>query len=116
MIRAVSASIVLLLGACSTPAPPFAEYLPGGPSARTIAELEARVVMPDGAEPVSAYLRTYYPHGAKVAGLYRLESRTGIRSVPTLDVMVMDGGCGVVTVIYEPMTKVIEEAYCNGVA
>lgn len=30
--------------------------------------------------------------------------------------MIMDGGCSVVTIIYDPKRDVIKDAYCNGVA
>ncbi len=116
MVRAYLTAIVLLLSACAPGTRVVADSEAGGPSEAVIAELEAQVIMPEGAQPLSAYLRTYYPEDGKVIGQYTLERRTGIRSLPDLETVWFDGGCGIVNIVYDPGTQIVEHAYCNGVA
>ena len=72
--------------------------------------------MPAGAEPVGHYLRTYFPDGSRIVGQYLLAETPGIRSQIEPDSAIMDGGCGVVTVIFNTDTSVVESVACNGVA
>jgi len=94
----------------------IADYQRGGPTADQVERIEAQVVMPAGAQPLKRYLRTYFPDQGRIIGQYRLGSQPGIRSQPTPDEMVLDGGCSAVTLIFDPSTSTIEDVACNGVA
>lgn len=116
MVRAYLTAIVLLLSACAPGTRAVADYEAGGPSEAVIADLEAQVVMPKGAEPLATYLRTYFYDGTNVVGQYRRGPPSGIRSVAEAQAYWLDGGCGNVNVIYNPASKVVEGVACNGVA
>jgi len=116
MVRAYLPAIVVLLSACVPGTRSVSEYEAGGPSETVVADLEARVVMPEGARPLSAYLRTYFHQGTKIVGQYRLGPPTGVRSVVEAEGAWLDGGCSIVTVSYDPVSKVVEGVACNGVA
>ena len=91
-------------------------------SAETAARIEAEVVLPDGARPLDGYARYYYPELGKVIGYY-----IGAGDGPPLDldpgvfltmppIEIDDGGCGVVTVIFDPVADRVESVACNGEA
>jgi hypothetical protein len=129
MMKAVAILVITITAgfASSNARAQISEFLPGGPSPEVVAVLEEKVSMPDGAKPISSYLRTYFPYEGKVVGYYRASERAdpsrpdsapvvGIRSSPVQTGYVFDGGCDFVTVIYDPASDTVEGAYCNGLA
>src|SRR4051794_2242379 len=80
--------------------------------------VEAQVRMPDGARPLRAYSRSYFPvqNGAKIVGIYSTLSAPGRQWVAqNPGPFIMDGGCAIVTVLIDAATGKIERVECNGV-
>jgi hypothetical protein len=105
---------------------------PPAPSASNAAEQEAimdrierDIRLPDGAGPLAAYARSYawQQRGdgvRKVVAVY--ENLTGApagrrRWVAETDLpLVLDGGCGLISLSYDVATQRIEHVTCNGEA
>lgn len=120
----------LLLAACSsespiavesdkskTVSPPKTEEI----RARIMDEIERQVQLPPDADKFQKYARYYAFDGDKVIGTYMTSAGNDPlrgrrlwlgdrRDLPTL----MDGGCAVVNVVYDPLAKRIESTFCNG--
>jgi hypothetical protein len=80
--------------------------------------IEAQIQLPEGARPLKAYSRSYFPvqNGAKIMGIYSTLSASGRRWVAqNPGPFIADGGCAIVTVIVDAVTGTIEQAQCNGV-
>jgi len=90
------------------------------PSQREIQVLEQEISMPAGARPLSSYNRYYSAvlrDGRRVIhGIYFGNGgKTTVAESGDLPV-VMDGGCGVVNVIYDVESHKFIDVFCNGVA
>jgi hypothetical protein len=120
------AALLVLTGA---PAPARPAQTPAAAAAAPTAEQEAimdrierEVRLPEGADPLGAYLRYYAlhqdGHGTRVViGYYVRSTSPGRRWVDeTEQPMIDDGGCSIVQVVYDLATQSIQNAYCNGVA
>jgi hypothetical protein len=124
---------VLLLAFGCAQAPAQSNQSASPPPVRSVAEAEQQAIMdrierdvrmPQGAGALSSYSRFYAWHqgedGArKVVAHY--ENLTGAapgrRWVTERDFpLIMDGGCGVVTLSYDVATQRIEHISCNGYA
>lgn len=92
-----------------------------GPSKAEVQEIERSVVLPHGAEPVEAFVRYYAAvsrNGHRIIrGIYVLgeEARIVMTTAERLP-MVLDGGCGVVTVEFDASARAFLETSCNGEA
>jgi hypothetical protein len=89
------------------------------PEERIMNRIEALVVLPRRASPLREYRRTYaWESGkAKVRGIFsRIDPAgrawVGLDKLPLL----FDGGCGVVTVVFDVKRDKIERVDCNGLA
>ncbi len=73
--------------------------------------------MPSGASALKRYRRYYYRDNRAIVGTYVLSSKPG-REWRTKDkmIMVLDGGCGVVNVVFSIKDNRVTYAACNGVA
>lgn len=73
--------------------------------------------MPRGANPLTRYRRYYYRDNRAVVGTYVLSSKPG-REWRTKDkmILVLDGGCGVVNVVFSTKENRVTYTGCNGVA
>lgn len=80
-------------------------------------QIEASVQMPSGASPLVRYRRYYYRDDRAVIGTYVLSSNPG-REWRTKNkmILVLDGGCSVVNVVYSTTENRVIGAECNGVA
>jgi hypothetical protein len=108
--RSLIAIQSLLLLACAQPPVEAQETF--------LDRVEAQVRMPDGARPLKAYSRSYFPvqNGAKIMGIYSTLSAPGRRWVAqNPGPFIMDGGCAVITVVIDAATGTIEHVECNGV-
>jgi hypothetical protein len=100
----------LLLGAAAAPSPE--------PEA-LMDRIESAVVLPAGAAPLSSYGRYYAWEDRsdgvrKVLGVYVVEPQPQRRWVTQNELpAVMDGGCDVVSVMFDLATDRIEWAECN---
>ncbi|WP_298164207.1 hypothetical protein [Novosphingobium sp.] len=122
----------LVLVACSSEAPMEADHdssRSSSPQLATISQtrimenIERQVQLPPEAQGLNEYNRYYAFDGERVIATYVLsdgnDPRKGQRywlakrqDLP----LVMDGGCGIVNVIYDPLAKRVDETFCNGVA
>ena len=80
--------------------------------------IEANVSMPVGAERVEVYARYYAitNDGSDITGIYlRIGNEApGRRWVNERELpIVMDGGCGVVTVVADAATATVRSVFCN---
>ena len=97
---------------------------PAGDQQTLMARIEARVVMPRGADPIAGYRRTYAwdphaPPGSRVLALYMRTDANWVGRfwVPSDELpVVMDGGCGIVTLTYDVADDRVEQIGCNGLA
>ena len=80
-------------------------------------QIEQSVRMPPGADTLQSYRRYYYHDDRAVVGTYVRSSKPG-REWRTKDkmIMVLDGGCGVVNVVFSIKDKRVTYTACNGVA
>jgi hypothetical protein len=80
-------------------------------------QIEQKVRMPSGANALNRYKRYYYRDNGAVVGTYVLSSKPG-REWRTKDkiIMVLDGGCDVVNVVFSIKDNRGTYAACNGVA
>lgn len=80
--------------------------------------IETTITMPPGASPISAYTRYYSWADAsrrKVAAVYDLGGKqTRIWLSPEKMIMIMDGGCGVITFTFDMLTGKPDSVACNG--
>jgi len=80
--------------------------------------IETAITMPAGASPISAYTRYYSWADAsrrKVRVVYGLGGkRTRTWLPPEKMIMIMDGGCGVVTFAFDMLTQKPDKVACNG--
>lgn len=113
-LRSLAAALALL-SACGPAAASDPEAL--------MARIEAGVAMPRESYPLASYERAYAwdPHApghSKVVAIYlHLGGRPGRRWVaPDALPVVMDGGCGVVSLRYDIASGRIESIACNGYA
>ena len=82
-------------------------------------KIERAVTLPRGAEPLSHYVRRYaYLGDQTIIGVYisrdidkngPARSWVGAKQLPHIS----DGGCGVVTVFYDPSKNLRPDAMCN---
>lgn len=103
--------------------PPAADQSEGKPELVAIMDrIEATRRMPANASPVATYARYYAWADAaktKVTAIYVSlgGAAPGRRWVDFDELpLIDDGGCGVVELIYDVKTGVIEDVYCNGIA
>lgn len=84
-------------------------------------EIERQVQLPADADELQNYARYYTFDGKRVIATYvasrgndplKGQRRWRAERLPT----VMDGGCAVVNIIYDPRARKIENTYCNGLA
>jgi hypothetical protein len=90
------------------------------PSKDQVARIERMVVMPNGAKPLAHYARYYTLETVEgrpsVVGYYLFgEGPPGIHFGES-PVVVSDGGCDVVTVVFDLRRNAVQNAHCNGVA
>ncbi|MDB5430851.1 MAG: hypothetical protein JWP35_1967 [Caulobacter sp.] len=90
----------------------------GDPKAAIMDSIERQARLPDGALAVEKYERHYaYMGDGTVIGIYvsldgdDVPGRTwgSTKQLPQIS----DGGCGVVTVFYDPKTKKVTDTRCN---
>jgi hypothetical protein len=78
--------------------------------------LEARIVMPQGAKPISAFTRYYEPgfdHGRRT--VFGLLTEKGDKQIHMGQVpIVMDGGCSVVDLTFDVATNQVTSIKCYG--
>lgn len=91
------------------------------PTPALIAEVEAHLVLPDGAGPLDQYGRYYYgdvKHGRRVlVGEFVQVSDPGVHIVaPTQAPRILDGGCSVINLVYDMAEKKVTPLFCNGSA
>lgn len=116
-MRAI-AGLVLLFACAGLPG--HGETPHAYPSPAQVARVERAVVLPRGASPLAKYARYYslqtVDGRAVVVGYYLLgQGEPGVHFGAS-PVTVMDGGCGVVTVVFDLRDNAIRSAQCNGVA
>lgn len=94
----------------------------GNPESREealMASIEAAVTLPPGAADLQAYSRVYTwaEGGRKVRAVYERVEAPGRRWVPESQLpLIMDGGCGVVTLVFDVTSNRVEAISCNGEA
>ncbi|MAM83907.1 MAG: hypothetical protein CL472_04445 [Acidobacteria bacterium] len=79
-------------------------------------EIESRIEMPEGAQPIGQYTRSYFERGSVIEAIYvdsDLAAPKGRYWNPENAVSMEDGGCSQVKVTYDPATEKVT-AYCNG--
>lgn len=110
-IQLTALAIALAIGACSQR------------QAEVLDVLEAGVSMPAGASPLARYSRYYFversrgEQQAKIIGIYLASNKPSRRWAPFDQVpVIMDGGCAMVTVVFDARTHLFESSQCNGVA
>ena len=82
--------------------------------------LEQTLALPVGADALDSYARAWWMEGHLLHGLFVQPSmlpgleagRVLLPGPPPYDVL--DGGCGVIHVIYNPTPMVVESLACNG--
>lgn len=80
--------------------------------------VEAGMQMPEGARPLSAYWRSYFPAagGKKVQAIYSTTHAAGRQWViSNPGPFIVDGGCAIITVVIDVSSERVEAAECNGV-
>lgn len=88
--------------------------------APTIDRVERRLVLPRGADALDSYARVWWLEGHLLHGLFvqpgmlpGLEAgRRLLPGPPPYDVL--DGGCGVIHVVFNPTPMQVETLVCNG--
>jgi hypothetical protein len=83
-------------------------------------EIESTITLPDPNFQVSDYTRYYRMDGGKVMGVYLsipIEEEGPVwLEADEQGPMVLDGGCGVVSFVYDPDRREFESINCNGEA
>lgn len=86
--------------------------------------IEKRLKMPKGANTIAHYSRFYAKlKTGEVRAVFIEEAHDGLPvgqrrwlADAKLLPVVFDGGCYVVTVVFDPRAAIVTQAYCNGVA
>jgi len=89
------------------------------PEERLMSRIEALVVMPTGTSPLHEYTRSYAwaPGKTKVTAIFFRDGLNKRKWVPEGELpQIFDGGCSVVTVVFDVGLDKIERVGCNGVA
>lgn len=113
--RLGTALLLLLVSGCAT-----AGEAAWTPSPALVAKVEANLILPAGSQPIGSYGRYYYgrlEHGRRVlVGEFVLEdSSPGVHIIAPADApRVLDGGCSVVNLVYDPAHKKVTSLFCNG--
>jgi hypothetical protein len=122
----------LLLAACSSESPIAVERdkskaVPPPTTEESLAlimdEIERQVRLPPDADELQKYARYYAFDGDKVIGTYMTSAgndplrgkRVWLGDRRDLPVL-MDGGCAVVNIVYDPLAQRVESTFCNGLA
>jgi hypothetical protein len=111
-------ALPLSLAAC-------ASAVPESQRNQTIKEIEQHVHLPATAANLDQYARYYAQHGSRVVGIYIMTVVPNTRAdLPTGQARwiadendlpeIMDGGCSMIRVVYDPRAKTIESVGCNG--
>ena len=85
-----------------------------------VVAVEAHITLPAGSRPIGAYGRYYYgwfKHGHRMlVGVFVLDATpAGVHIVTSAQApMVLDGGCSVVNLTYDPARKKVTSLFCNG--
>lgn len=109
------ALLLLLVSGCAT-----ASEGTWTPSSELVAKVEAHLTLPAGSQPIGSYGRYYYgrfEQGRRVlVGEFVLEdSSPGVHIIaPANAPKVLDGGCSVVNLVYDPTHEKIVSFFCNG--
>ena len=86
-----------------------------------MAEIESKVVMPEGTPPLDHYARYYAMRsdgsvvGEYISGGFREKPGRQWVEFDKLP-LVYDGGCSVVTITYDPRWRIVSRPRCNGYA
>lgn len=93
-----------------------------------MAQIESQVELPAGAYDLNDYLRYYaFDDGHVVAVFTTFDHRSDSdQNVRTSDrnwvgdrdklPLILDGGCSVVNIVYDPKDRSFDQVFCNGVA
>ena len=114
--RPCIAAIAMLASACSVSPPEERE--PSSDPQGLIELIEARVVLPKGSRPLREYTRHYaYSPDGKVVGRFvsgadETKWLADHRDLP----LILDGGCSILTIEFDPATLRFDKVACNGVA
>ncbi len=93
-----------------------------------IGQIEQVLQLPQGAEKLENYARYYASKDSRVVGTYitLVDPQNQYYDLPVGGhrwvhdhhnlPAISDGGCSVVEVVYNPASKTVEEAFCNGEA
>lgn len=90
------------------------------PSSAQVAEVESHLMLPQGNQPIASYARFYYgrvEHGHReLVGVFVLEAApAGVHIVTQAQApRVLDGGCSVINLTYDPTQKKVTSLFCNG--
>ena len=85
-------------------------------SERIMDEIESRIEMPEGAQPIGQYTRSYFERGSVIEAIYvdsDLAAPKGRYWNPETTVSMEDGGCSQVRVTYDLITEKVT-VICNG--
>jgi hypothetical protein len=91
----------------------------GGREEAVMASIEASIRLPAGAGDLESYERVYAwaQSGRKVSAVYFTGGVPGRRWVEASQLpLIMDGGCGVITLTYDVASSRVEGIGCNGLA
>jgi hypothetical protein len=122
MMRSIWPIIVILLAACGSPPPgPDKPAADAADTAQRIAIMNAidlGVALPKGAGPLASYERHYAWDDAehrRVRAVFLSSDLPG-RSWQPLETMpfVLDGGCSVITIVFDVARNAIASVACNG--
>lgn len=86
--------------------------------AQTMASIESRMALPEGAHALSSYRRYYFSREDGLVGaVYVSDLNPGKEWVGKREraPSVFDGGCSVVEVVFDPAKRTVR-ATCNGIA
>lgn len=87
------------------------------PSDKIMDQIEASVRMPSGAEPITRYRRYYHRDDHAVVGTYVLSDKPGREwREKKKTILILDGGCSVVNVVFSTKENRVTYTDCNGVA
>jgi hypothetical protein len=119
-MRRIWPMVVILLASCGSPPPPSQ---PADDTAQRIAIMNAidlGAALPKGAQPLASYERHYAWADAdhrRVRAVFLVSDLPG-RSWQPLDTlpMVEDGGCGVITIVWDVQRNAVDSVACNGYA
>ncbi len=94
------------------------EWFGGRPDDRILDRIEARLILPKGAEPLHSYSRAYaWVHaGKQVEGRFLLGDDRRYWTRASELPMILDGGCAFVSVLFDVRRGEVESVQCNGEA